>query len=133
MLTKAGAKLLDFGLAKLRPGGAVAIEATSLPTKEATATAEGMLLGTLPYMAPEQLEGRDADARTDLWALGCVLYEMAAGQRAFEGKSQASLIGGIMTSEPPPLPSVQPLAPAALERVVRLPRERPRRTLAIRR
>jgi predicted transcriptional regulator YheO/tRNA A-37 threonylcarbamoyl transferase component Bud32 len=119
MLTKTGAKLLDFGLAKLRSPGPVAIEPTNVATRGVSATAEGVLLGTLPYMAPEQLEGRDADARTDLWALGCVLYEMVVGRRAFEGKSQASLIGAIMTAEPSPMPAVQPLAPAVLDRVVR--------------
>ena len=119
MLTKTGAKLLDFGLAKLRPPGPVAIEATNAPTRGAAATAEGTLLGTLPYMAPEQLEGRETDARTDLWALGCVLYEMAGGRRAFEGKSQASLISAIMSAEPPELSTLQPLAPPALDLLVR--------------
>jgi len=119
MLTKTGARLLDFGLAKLRPPGPVAFDATGVATRGASETAVGTLLGTLPYMAPEQLEGRDADARTDIWALGCVLYEMAAGRRAFEGKSQASLIGAIMTAAPPPLVAVQPLAPAALDHLVR--------------
>ena len=119
MLTKSGAKLLDFGLAKLKPAGPVGLEATSAPTQDASVTVEGVLLGTLPYMAPEQIEGRDADARTDLWALGCVLFEMVAGRRAFAAKSQASLIGAIMMAEPPSLPVVQPLAPAALDHMVR--------------
>jgi hypothetical protein len=81
-------------------------------------TAEGTILGTLQYMAPEQLEGREADARTDIWALGAILYEMVTGRRAFEGESQVSLIGNIMNAEPALLATVQPLTPPALDRVV---------------
>ena len=79
----------------------------------------GTILGTLQYMAPEQLEGKEADARTDLWALGATLYEMVTGKRAFEGGSQISLIARIMNAEPAPLEPLQPLAPPALERVVK--------------
>jgi len=96
MLTKSGVKLLDFGLA--RATAAVVTDAsslTALPTR-ASLTQEGTILGTLQYMSPEQLEGREADPRTDIFALGAVLYEMASGKRAFEGKSQASLISAIM-------------------------------------
>ena len=126
MLTKSGVKLLDFGLAKQGPGGAVAeIVATSAgftasptATKQEGLTAEGTILGTLQYMAPEQLEGKPADARTDVFALGLLLYEMATGRKAFEGKSQASLIAAILTAEPRPISAVQPLSPPALDRVV---------------
>jgi serine/threonine protein kinase len=82
-------------------------------------TAEGTIVGTLQYMAPEQLEGKEADARTDLWALGAILYEMVTGKRAFEGESQMSLAGKIMNAEPVALASLQPLTPPALERVVK--------------
>jgi serine/threonine protein kinase len=82
-------------------------------------TVEGAILGTLQYMAPEQLEGKEADARTDIFALGAVVYEMATGRKAFEGKSQASVIGKILETDPPPMSSLQPLTPPALDRVVR--------------
>ena len=117
MLTKSGAKLMDFGLARASGLGTTS-ELTSSPTVAGPLTAEGTLLGTFQYMAPEQLEGQEADTRADLWALGCVLYEMATGSRAFEGKSQASLITAIMGSEPPPISQVSPLAPQALESLV---------------
>ena len=119
MLTKAGSKLMDFGLAK-RALGAEAGENLSLPTEAAPLTGEGTLVGTMAYMAPEQLEGKEADARSDLWAFGCVLYEMATGRRAFEGKSQASLIGAIMGKEPLEITQLQPLTPPALERLVKV-------------
>ena len=115
------AKLLDFGLAKLTGHGerpALVGDATAL-TQTAPITARGTILGTLPYMAPEQLEGKEADARTDLWALGAILYEMVTGRRAFEGDSQVSLIGNIMNAEPAGLATLQPLTPPALERVVK--------------
>jgi len=115
------AKLLDFGLAKLTGHGerpALVGDATAL-TQTAPITERGTILGTLQYMAPEQLEGKEADARTDLWALGAVLYEMVTGRRAFEGDSQVSLIGNIMNAEPAGLATLQPLTPPALERVVR--------------
>ena len=121
MLTKAGAKLLDFGLAKLKGHGAepaVGHLASTL-TRSAPLTAEGTIVGTLDYMAPEQLEGKEADARTDLWALGAMLYEMVTGRRAFEGDSQVSLIGNIMNAEPAALSMLQPLTPPSLQRVVK--------------
>jgi len=114
MLTKTGAKLLDFGLAKSVNLG----DPTGLTiTKPLTST--GTLLGTFQYMSPEQLEGREADARTDIFAFGAVLYEMATGKRAFEGKSQASLISSIMSSQPAPISQIQPMTPPALDRLVR--------------
>jgi Tol biopolymer transport system component len=117
MLTKSGVKLLDFGLAK-------ALEApvpgtlTALPTKAAL-TQEGTILGTFQYMAPEQLEGKSVDARTDIFALGTLLYEIATGRKAFTGSSQASLISSIMTKEPEPISTIQPMTPPTLDRVVR--------------
>src|SRR5690242_12305663 len=119
MITKAGVKLLDFGLARATGlSSAAPGTMTQSPTMASPLTAEGTLVGTFQYMAPEQLEGGEADARTDIWALGCMLYEMATGKRAFEGKSQASLISAIMGQQPAPLSAVAPLAPPALERVV---------------
>ncbi len=117
MLTKTGAKLLDFGLAKVRAAEAVA-GMTAIPTETTPLTAEGTILGTLQYMAPEQLEGKEADERTDIFALGSVIYEMATGRKAFEGKSQASLIAAILEHEPPSLSALQPLTPPALDHVV---------------
>ena len=117
MLTKAGAKLLDFGLAKLKPVGIGTDSA--LPTMSAGLTAEGAILGTLQYMAPEQLEGSDVDARTDIFAFGTTVYEMVTGSKAFTGKSQASLIGSILKDEPSPLTELQPVSPPALDRVVK--------------
>src|SRR6516165_4988042 len=95
MLTKSGAKLLDFGLAKLKREAQRPPTMSALPTN-ADVTAKGTILGTLQYMAPEQLEGEEADGRTDTFAFGAILYEMVTGKRAFEGKSQASLISAIM-------------------------------------
>src|ERR1700730_16519203 len=117
MLTKSGAKLLDFGLAKTgAPGAAAGL--SMLPTTPPGLTAQGTILGTLQYMAPEQLEGHEADARTDIFAFGAVVYEMLTGRKAFEGKSQASLIGAILKDQPPALSTGQPLAPPALDRIV---------------
>ncbi len=123
MLTKSGVKLLDFGLAKLAaPDKSAVSQATSLPTalqQSQPLTTRGTILGTFQYMAPEQLEGGEADARSDIFAFGCVLYEMLTGQKAFTGKSQASLIGSIMSSDPPPISSIQPMIPASLDRIVK--------------
>lgn len=117
MLTSSGAKVLDFGLARaLGPSDAV-VSATGLPT-EAPLTEVGTVLGTVQYMAPEQLEGKDADARTDIYALGLVLYEMATGRHAFSGATRASLIGSILRDEPAPVSQSIPIAPRALDRVV---------------
>jgi len=121
MLTKTGAKLLDFGLAKLKGHGdqPAAANLASVPTLSTPLTGAGMIVGTLQYMAPEQLEGKPADARTDLWALGAILYEMVAGKRAFEGASAASLIGAILEREPTPLATLQPLTPPGVDRLVK--------------
>jgi Tol biopolymer transport system component len=125
MLTKAGTKLLDFGLART----GVAPASVSLETRlssnpgavppDAPLTSRGTILGTFQYMAPEQIEGAEADARTDIWAFGCVLYEMLSGRRAFEGKSQVSLLGAILEREPTPIAELQPSTPPALARLVR--------------
>ncbi len=119
MLSRSGAKLLDFGLARVtglaaQPGGL-----PTSPTMSRPLTAEGTIVGTFQYIAPEMLEGKEPDARTDIWALGCVLYEMITSRRAFEGKSQASLISAIMSSEPAPITQIAPLNPPALERLVK--------------
>jgi serine/threonine protein kinase/Tol biopolymer transport system component len=119
MLTKSGSKLLDFGLAKLREDSAPSTPLSQLPTGKDPITAQGTILGTLQYMAPEQLEGKQADARTDIFAFGLVVYEMATGKKAFEGKSQASLIAAILEREPPAISSLQPMTPPALDRVVK--------------
>ncbi len=119
MLTKSGIKLLDFGLAK-PVLGAVGIASSGAATMtHSPLTTEGTLVGTFQYMSPEQLEGQEADARSDIFGLGCVLYELVTGQRAFEGKSTAKVVAAIMTTEPPPVTTLSPLTPAALERVIR--------------
>jgi eukaryotic-like serine/threonine-protein kinase len=119
MLTKSGAKLLDFGLAKAQESVFTSSgRETEEPTKQKPLTQEGSILGTFQYMAPEQLEGRDTDVRTDIFALGVVLYEMATGKRAFEASSKASLIAAIVTGQPQPISQIQPLAPPAFEHVV---------------
>ena len=128
MLTKTGAKLLDFGLAKDEeilqgdPG--------SSPTMSRPLTMQGSIVGTIQYMSPEQLEGKPADARSDIFSFGAMLYEMATGRKAFEAKSQASLIAAILKDDPKPLRELQPLTPLALEHVVKAclakdPDERP--------
>ena len=120
MLTKSGAKLLDFGLAKLKPpASTLRPDSPTVVATQEPATAAGMLVGTVPYMAPEQLEGKEADARSDLFSFGAVLYEMVTGRRAFEGESQASVIAAILERDPAPVSSVQPLAPPALDLIVR--------------
>jgi serine/threonine-protein kinase len=118
-LTKGGAKLLDFGLAKASGPAVAGAGLSMLPTTPPDLTARGTILGTLQYMSPEQLEGNEADARSDIFAFGAVVYEMLTGRRAFEGKGQASLIGAIMNSEPPAISTRQPMAPAALDHLVR--------------
>ncbi|HSE62641.1 MAG TPA: protein kinase [Thermoanaerobaculia bacterium] len=118
MLTRSGVKLLDFGLAKAVAPGGGAEDLTALPT-QANLTREGTILGTFQYMAPEQLEGKDADARTDIFAFGALLHEMATGRKAFSGSSQATLIGSILHTEPESISAMQPAAPSALDRIVK--------------
>ena len=122
MLTKTGAKLMDFGLAKttaVETASASSLTMTSSGPPPATPlTAQGTVLGTFQYMAPEQVEGKEADARSDIFALGAVLYEMATGTRAFEGKTTASVIAAVLERNPPAVSSVQPASPPTLDRVV---------------
>jgi Tol biopolymer transport system component/tRNA A-37 threonylcarbamoyl transferase component Bud32 len=114
LVTKTGVKLLDFGLAKVSR----AQEAVHGATETIALTKKNTILGTLQYMAPEQLEAKEADARSDIFAFGVVLFEMISGQRAFEGASQAGVIAAILEREPAPLSSLQPVAPRSLDRVV---------------
>jgi serine/threonine protein kinase len=118
MLTESGAKVLDFGLARdaTLPGQSADTQAATLA---AAITEEGSMVGTMPYMAPELLEGRAADARADVWALGCVLYEMATGERPFRGATRASLTTAIMGAEPEPVSRKRSLAPERLDWVVK--------------
>ena len=103
MLTKGGAKLLDFGVAKLRPSGPLSLSTMGHLATTSDGTASGIIVGTVPYMAPEQVEGKDADARTDLWALGVVFYEMVTATAPFKGQTPASVIGAILRDDPVPL------------------------------
>ncbi len=119
MLTKSGTKLLDFGLAKLKQEATPVIPDSQLPTMKNAITGEGTILGTLQYMAPEQVEAKEVDARTDIFAFGAVVYEMATGKKAFEGKTSASVMAKILEAEPPSMASLQPMTPPALDRVVR--------------
>ena len=116
MITRTGARLLDFGLAK-----GLAAEPTPAPEVTVTGpiTAHGTVVGTVQYMSPEQVEGGEVDARSDIFALGTLIYEMATARRAFDGKTSASAIAAILEREPPAISSVQPLAPVALDDVVR--------------
>jgi tRNA A-37 threonylcarbamoyl transferase component Bud32/Tol biopolymer transport system component len=118
LLTKSGVKVLDFGLAKITHAPAVD-SANLVETETVFLTAEGALLGTLPYMSPEQVEGHDADARSDIFAFGVVLYELIAGTRPFTGKTQANLVASILKEEPRPLFELQPRTPRGLAVVVR--------------
>jgi serine/threonine protein kinase len=118
MVTATGAKLLDFGLAKPAVGLASGATLTAVaPT--ASVTQEGTIIGTFQYMSPEQVEGKEIDARSDIFSLGAVLYETVTGTRAFEGKSQLSVASAILEKEPAPISTVKPMAPAALDHVIR--------------
>jgi eukaryotic-like serine/threonine-protein kinase len=123
MLTKTGAKLMDFGLAKATPSGAVPASSLTMtisgPSADHPLTAQGTIVGTFQYMSPEQTEGQEADARSDIFAMGALLYEMVTGKRAFTGKSQSGIIAAILASEPTPISTVKPMTPPALAQVVR--------------
>src|SRR5208337_3796867 len=123
MLTKTGAKLMDFGLAKAAPTGVTPASSLTMTISGTSAdqplTAHGTIVGTFQYMSPEQTEGKEADARSDIFALGALLYEMITGKRAFTGKSQANIVASILASEPPPISIVQPMTPPALVQVVK--------------
>ena len=134
MITRSGSKLLDFGLAKLRDRGAEVTEylddrveyleahtsapSSDSPTSMHPLTGARTVLGTAQYMAPEQIEGREADQRTDIFAFGVLLYEMATGRRAFEASSQGRLIGAILAQDPPPMREIDPSIPRAVETLV---------------
>ena len=127
MLTKTGVKLMDFGLAKASIAGGSATrnapllsaaETISGPSPISPLTGVGQVIGTIQYMSPEQIEGKEADARSDVFALGTVFYEMATGQRPFEGKSQISVASAILEKDPAPIRQLQPFTPATFERVV---------------
>ena len=120
MITATGAKILDFGLAKIVGKESDPIAGDSLAeTLTTPLTDHGTIVGTLQYMAPEQLEGKDVDARTDIFALGAVLYEMITGHRAFSGGSPASLIAAILTCEPAVIRTLLPSSPLYLDRAIR--------------
>jgi eukaryotic-like serine/threonine-protein kinase len=126
MLTKSGAKLLDFGLAKTSAplagdlsSSPTASQPFGTPATRQSLTAAGSIVGTFQYMSPEQLEGEEADARSDIFSFGSVLYEMATGKKAFEAKTQASLIAAILEHDPAPISGVRPNIPVALDRIVR--------------
>jgi len=118
MLTRGGAKLLDFGLAKTGLEPKINSSVSQLPT-DAGLTVQGSLLGTLQYMSPEQVEGHEADARSDIFCFGATLYEMVTGAKAFEGKSQVSLMAAILEHEPGPVSTLVPVSPPLLEKIIR--------------
>ena len=119
MLTPTGAKLLDFGLAK--PAAPLASPATLTATaaKQSPATEQGTIVGTFQYMSPEQIEGKELDARSDIFSLGAVLYEMVTGQHAFQGKTQLSVASAILEKEPEPISAMKPMTPPALDHAIR--------------
>ena len=117
MLTPSGAKLLDFGLSKAQ-SSEEALAYSTLSPGEVPLTTVGAVLGTYPYMSPEQLSGREVDARSDVFALGALVYEMATGRRAFDGTTAATVMGAVLHSDPPPVSTLQPLAPSGLDRVI---------------
>jgi serine/threonine protein kinase len=119
MLTKSGAKLMDFGLAKPVRAAFLAGTSVGTPTLSNRLTTEGTIVGTLQYMAPEQLEGKEADVRSDIFAFGAVLYEMVTGKSAFGGKTPASIVAAILASAPTPVAAtLQPTSPIELNRLI---------------
>ncbi len=119
MVTKPGVKLLDFGLAKFQRDASLTPEDSEQPTQQKPLTGSGAIVGTVQYMSPEQLEGKEADARSDIFAFGAVLYEMVTGRKAFEGGSQASLIGAILKDDPKPVSELKPTSPQTLDRLLK--------------
>jgi Tol biopolymer transport system component len=120
MLSRSGTKLLDFGLARAAGEGSGVVDGlTSIPTEVKQITMQGAILGTFQYMAPEQLEGMEAGPRTDIFALGTLLYEMATGKKAFTGTTKTSLIAAIVSSQPQPVSHTIPASPPALDYVIR--------------
>ncbi len=120
MLTKSGAKLLDFGLAKADPALATGATLTDMTPRATPMTLHGAVIGTVPYMSPEKVEGNEVDARSDIFSLGAVLYEMVTGKRAFQGKSEFSVASDILHKQPEPVSAVQPLTPPALDRTIQV-------------
>ncbi|HEV2117468.1 MAG TPA: serine/threonine-protein kinase, partial [Terriglobales bacterium] len=135
MLTKSGAKLLDFGLAKPLAAGVTAkagsgasgsvfsaalTQTSPAPSPASPLSSAGTVLGTVQYMSPEQIQGMEADARSDIFAFGVMLFEMATGKRAFEGKTQATIVGSILAVDPPAVSSLRSGVPPALDRAIRL-------------
>jgi Tol biopolymer transport system component/tRNA A-37 threonylcarbamoyl transferase component Bud32 len=122
MLTRSGAKLMDFGLAKsvasVAPQSSGLSVTLTTPNASQPLTAEGTIIGTFQYMSPEQIEGKEADSRSDIFSFGAVLYEMASGRRAFDGKSQLSVASAILERDPEPISAAQPAASPALQHVV---------------
>jgi eukaryotic-like serine/threonine-protein kinase len=119
MLTSSGAKLLDFGLAKPAVASASLATLTAVMPTQTPVTQEGTIIGTFQYMSPEQVEGKEVDGRSDIFSLGAVLYEMVTGQKAFAGKSQLSVANAVLEKEPPPISTVKPMTPPALDRTIR--------------
>ena len=120
ILTKSGAKLLDFGLAKAEPAASVDRTLTDATPRPLPMTKLGAVIGTVPYMSPEQLDGKAVDARSDIFSLGAVLYEMVTGNRAFQGGSEFSVASAILHNDPAPISTLHPLTPPALERTIRV-------------
>src|SRR5271169_2390643 len=120
ILTKSGAKLLDFGLAKAEPAQHLVKTLTDATPRSIPMTKLGAIIGTVPYMSPEQLDGKKVDARSDIFSLGAVLYEMVTGNRAFQGNSEFSVASDILHKDPAPISTLQPLTPPALERTIRV-------------